>query len=390
MRADRLGIGKLLSMAVSKNNGGRNRVLKKKDNSFIIFILLLINIISAFYFYGIGRPRYFVRTDFVVRKSGNDSGATGTGLSSLLGLGNASSIEDARYLQTFLESPQVLKGLEQEINFKTLYEKKPFDFYAGVSKNSSSEEVYDFFRRQISIRLEEASGIITITSLGFSPSSAFKVNTFLVQEAERFVNKLNKDIYKIQYEFANKEVISNRSKLNKAISNLQDFQKANQIIDDDQEVVAYGGIILALESELAKQKIELATMKRIFIDPQALEIQVLKNQIKSLEDQIKTEREDLVSTNGKNLTQTSLKLTQLKSNISLKEDLYKSSLGTSEAARLDSLQQQRFMAILRDPLYPESEWKYWRHKGFITFFVILFVGYALTKFIIGMTDSHIT
>ena len=390
MRADRLGIGKLLSMAVSKNNGDKNRVFKKKDNSFIIFILLLINFFSAFYFYGIGRPRYFVRTDFVVRKSGNDSASTGTGLSSLLGLGNASSIEDARYLQTFLESPQVLKGLEQEINFKTLYEKKPFDFYAGINKNSSSEEVYDFFRRQISIRLEEASGVITITSLGFSPSSAFKLNTFLVQEAERFVNKLNKDIYKIQYQFAKKEVLSNRNKLNEAISNLQDFQKANQIIDDDQEVVAYGGIILALESELAKQKIELATMKRIFIDPQAPEIQVLNNQIKSLEDQIKTEREDLVSSNGKNLTQTSLKLTQLKSNISLKEDLYKSSLGTAEAARLDSLQQQRFMAILRDPLYPESEWKYWRHKGFITFFAILFVGYALTKFIIGMTDSHVT
>lgn len=382
------GIGGLLNLATSKAESSVRRYKPNKNNSKIISLFIFLNLFSGIYFYAVGRARFFVRSDVVVRRSGNDPSNLGTGITALLGIGNTSSIEDARYLQTYLESPQVLNGLKKVISFKDLYGKKPLDFYAGIRKNSSFPEEFDFFRKLISIRLDESSGILTITTLGFDSDTAFKVNNFLVKSAGEFVNKLNKDIYKIQYEFAKKETLSNNAKLNKATSKLQDFQKNNKILNYNQEAGAYGGIILALESELAKQKIELATMKRIFIDPNSPEIKVLEDQINALKNQIKDEREDLVSLTGKNFAQTSLELERLKANIKFRQDLYESSLGTSEAARLESFQQQRFMAILREPIYPENEWKYWRHKGFLTFLSIMVVGYALTKFIIGMTDSH--
>ena len=52
------------------------------------------------------------------------------------------------------------------------------------------------------------------------------------------MNKLNKDIYKIQYEFAKKETLSNNAKLNKATSKLQDFQKNNKILNYNQQTKA--------------------------------------------------------------------------------------------------------------------------------------------------------
>ena len=389
MRGDRLGVGKLLGMALSKE-GTKNIKRFKSNNKFkVIPLLIILNLFSGVYFYGIGRPKYFVRSDIVIRKSGNNSNSLGSGIGSILGLGNTSSIEDARYLMTYLESPQVLNRLKKEIPFRELYRKKKPDFYSGLNKKSSFLNEYNFFRKQISVRLDEVSGILTITSLGLDSDTAFKVNNFLVESAESFVDKLNKDIYKIQYEFSKKEVALNNEKLNNSSNKLKNFQIKNQILDYNQEAGAYGGIILALESELAKQKIELATMKRIFINPNAPEIEVLEDQIISLQNQINEERKDLVSISGKNLTETSLKLDKLKADVNFRKDVYNSSLGTSEAARLESFQQQRFMAILRDPIYPETEWKYWRHKGFLTILAILIVGYALTKFIIGMTDSHV-
>lgn len=389
MRGDRLGVGKLLGMALSKE-GSKNIKRFKSNNKFkVIPLLITLNLFSGLYFYGIGRSKYFVRSDIVIRKSGNDSNSFGSGISSILGLGNTSSIEDARYLMTYLESPQVLNRLKKVIPFRELYRKKKPDFYSGLNQKSSFQNEFDFFRKQISIRLDEVSGILTITSLGLDSDTAFKVNNFLVESAESFVDKLNKDIYKIQYEFSKKEVALNNEKLNNSSNKLKNFQIKNQILDYNQEAGAYGGIILALESELAKQKIELATMRRIFINPNAPEIKVLEDQIISLQNQINEERKDLVSISGKNLTETSLKLDKLKADVNFRKDVYNSSLGTSEAARLESFQQQRFMAILREPIYPETEWKYWRHKGFFTVLAILIVGYALTKFIIGMTDSHV-
>ena len=285
--------------------------------------MIILNLFSALYFYGIGRPRYFVRSDIVIRKSGNNNSSFGTGISALLGLGNSGSIEDARYLQTFLESPQVLDDLKEVIPFRKLYKKKIPDLYTGINKNISSQEEFDFFRKLISVRLDEVSGILTISSLGLDSDTAFKVNNFLVKSAGEFVDKLNKDIYKIQYDFAKKEVTSNNEKLNTATNELKNFQTENQILDYNQEVGAYGGIILALESELAQQKIELATMKRIFIDPNAPEIKVLEDQIIALQNQINAERKDLVSITGKNLTETALTLDRLKSNVGFRKDVFR-------------------------------------------------------------------
>ena len=67
-------------------------------------------LITAIYFYGIGRSRYITSADVVVRKSQNESSKTFT-LGALLGSGNTGSLEDARYLKTFLLSTQRRKIL---------------------------------------------------------------------------------------------------------------------------------------------------------------------------------------------------------------------------------------------------------------------------------------
>ena len=57
--------------------------------------------------------------------------------------------------------------------------KKGFDLYAGISRNASFEEKYHFFRKQISISLNQRSGILRIRSLALDPETAYKFNLFL-------------------------------------------------------------------------------------------------------------------------------------------------------------------------------------------------------------------
>mgnify|MGYP001201951477 CR=1 FL=1 len=76
---------------------------------FLIYLIGIPVVFSLLYFYGIGRNRYFVRSDVVVRKSSNPS-SSGFNLTNFLGSGNSGSLEDARFLITYLESPQVLSN----------------------------------------------------------------------------------------------------------------------------------------------------------------------------------------------------------------------------------------------------------------------------------------
>ena len=82
-------------------------------------------------------------------------------------------------------------------------------------------------------------------------------------------------------------------------------------------------------------------------------------------------------------------LNNLKSKLAFAEDLYKSALSTSESTRVDSLQQQRFLAIISKPVLAEQQYLYWRHKGFLTILVIISIVYLLAKFLLGLSESHL-
>ena len=396
-----LGLGKLVGIFLRKKNSNIDPKNSNKSNSdqpvvnneILIFLkknsttfLSVLMFLLLFYFYIIGRDRYAVRSDVVVRKAGSQK--TEFSLNSLLSGGNISSIEDARYLKTYLQSPQVLEDLEENFNYADAYQKKGLDFFAGLRKNPTREIKYRHFMQQISVQLDEVSGVLRINTLGFEPQIAYYFNNFLIEKAEKFVNELNQNVNKELLKFAKTQVDSSSKRLRDTNKKLLKFKENSKIINLEQEAAAKSSFISALESELIKLKVELATLQMQFIDMDAPEIKEVEYQINQLKNAINQERLSISNPNAQNLNKKLQKINDFQNELLFNQDLYKSALTAEESTRIDSLQQQRFMAILSKPLLPEEEWKYWRHKGFFTSIVILLVGYALTKFILGMADSH--
>jgi capsular polysaccharide transport system permease protein len=360
---------------------------RRRRQQQLLAIFSVPFVVLFLYFYAIGRNRYFVSSEVVVRKA-NDSTANSLSLGTLLGGGNQQSLEDARYLRTYLESPQVLEDLEKTFNFRRAYAKQFPDLYPGLSGWDRRETVYDTFRKQINVSLNETSGELTIRTLAFDPNTALKLNRFLIDQAEQFVNNLNQDVYRQQLDFAQQQVGLNAKRVQAASQALQLFQNTSQVLDVRAEAQGSEGFITALEGELAKQRVQLATLQRQFRDQRSPEIESLQAQVQELQRQIQKERRGLVSPQGKNLNRKAAKQAELEANLTFATDLYKASLTAAEKTRVDSLQQQRFMAVLSKPLPPEQPWQYWRHKGFFSALAVLLVGFALTKFLMGMADSH--
>lgn len=361
------------------------RKLRKQKQLLLVMGVPLLAFF--FYFYLVGRDRYIVTSEVVVRKA-SDPLQAGLSLGSLLGGGNQQSLEDSRYLRTYLQSPQVLEDLERVLDFKAAYAKKGPDVYAGLDPKASRERSFEFFKRQVSISLNEGSGELAIRTYGFTPSKALVLNQFLISQAEIFVNRLNQDVYRKQIDFALQQVQLNADRVKIASQQLQQYQRQNQVLDAKSEGQGDLGFISALEGELAKQRVQLATLRRQFRDPKAPEIEAAQAQVEELQQQIRQERQALVSPGGKNLSQKAAKQAELEANLNFATDLYKAAITSAEKNRVDSLQQQRFMAVLSKPLKPEDPSQYWRHKGFLTALSILVVGFALTKFLLGMADSH--
>ena len=147
-------------------------------------------------------------------------------------------------------------------------------------------------------------------------------------------------------------------------------------------------MIGGLESQLVDLQIKLSDAERVFLDKNSPEIVYLTDQVNILKKQIENERNKLVSDEGKALNKRLTEINEIESNISFLKEIYKTTLATSERNRIDSSQQQRFLAILSKPYKPEDEWNYWRHKGFLTYLSLILIIFSLSKFILGIADNH--
>lgn len=352
--------------------------------------LLLIPIaLSGIYFYAIARDRYITRSDFVIRKAEeSDTNMAGAGLASLLGRGNQLSLEDARFLKTYLQSPQVLADLDRTYDLDQAYAQKGLDRFAGMKPGLSKEKRLNYFKKQVAVNLDEISGAIVLRTIGLDPKASLNLNRFMLAKSEYFVNRLNQDISQKQLSFAESELGRARGNLNQAKNRLLAYQDSNTVIDPKGEAELAGQTISKLQEKLVELRVELATLKRQFKDPTEPEVAVVADQVRELEQQIQKERRSLVSSKGRNLNRKAADVLKLESEVNFATDSYKLALTSVEKARIESKRQQKFMALLSAPQLPEDPQNDWRSKGFFTVLASCAVGFSLTKFIFGMQASH--
>ncbi|NBO46419.1 MAG: hypothetical protein EBU85_05330 [Actinobacteria bacterium] len=366
------------------------RELASRLKGLSVTQLLLIPVaLSAVYFYGIARDRYVTRSDFVIRKAEEtDTALNGTGLASLLGRGNQLSIEDARFLKTYLQSPQVLSDLRRTFDLDDAYARNSSDPFAGIQPGLSNEKKLAFFKKQVAVSLDELSGAIVLRTVGLTPEASYRLNKFMLAKSEEFVNRLNQDISIKQRDFAESELVRAREKLDLTKNKLLSYQQSNTVIDPKGEAELSVQTIGKMQEKLIELRVQLATLKLQFKDPQDPEVVAVADQVKELERQIEKERRSVVSSKGRNLTKKSADILKLESDVAFAADTYKLALTAVEKARVESKRQQKFMALLSLPQRPEDPEGSWKSKGFFTVLATCAVGFSLTKFVLGMQASH--
>lgn len=363
-----------------------------KRGSLLQLILVPV-ILAGVYFFAVARDRYAVESSYVVRRAADDGtlgGGTTGGLAGLLSGPSQNSLEDARYLRTYLTSPQVLEDLLKSYNFDAAYARIPPDLMAGLPKGADRQDRLKFFRKQVQVQLDEVSGVITLTTVGLSPKAAYELNNFLLQQSEQFVNRLNQRIGEAQLKFARGELASSKAQLEKAKQRLLAFQSSTEVIDPKIEAGIVANSVGGLEMKLADLKLQRFTLEQQFKSKDEPELLAVQDQIEELQRLIHDERKGLVSREGtgRNLNRKAADILQYQSAVDFATDLYRTALVSAEKARLDTQRQQKFMAILSAPLMPDSPAFNWRLRGFFTVAALALVSLSLGKFVLGVQDSH--
>jgi len=357
----------------------------------LVQVLLVAIAAGAIYFYGVARDRYVTRSDFVIRKAEDATNSDGASLGSLLGRSNQLSLEDARFLKTYLQSPQVLNDLSRTYNLDVAYARSARDPFAGIMPGQSPEKRLSFFQKQVAVSLDEISGAIVLRTVGLNPKASFDLNRFMLAKSEQFVNRLNQDISLKQLRFAEAELQRARTNLELAKNRLITYQNANAVVIDPKGEAELASVTISkLQERLVDKKVELATLRRQYKDPREPEVLAIADEARELEQQIAQEKRSLISSSGRNLNRKAADVVKLESDVTFATDTYKLALTSVEKARVESKRQQKFMALLSAPQMPEDPQNGWRSKGFFTLVAGCAIGLSLSKFVLGMQASHRT
>ena len=381
---DSLGITRASLLAYATNfaeQDWRSRLRTLTKPRVLVSLFLAT---SALYCFGIGRDRYTAVSEFVIQQAI----PLNTSSSAVLGAAAApqvlTSLVDGQYLQVYLGSADVKNRLYPEASqLEKLYQPSFPDLFSGLASGSSQPAQLDFYRKQLSVAPQPLSGSVIVTTSGFTPEQALELNQSLLLQSRRFVNEVNQSISADQNLFAQKEVKLAEENLRSATKKLELFQDQYGQLNPETEQEATSSFISQLESRLVDLKVEEATLRRQYRDPDAPEVAFIADQVRELERQIREERQKAVSENGRDLNRLAAQATSLRSDVEFAANSLQAARLAADNSRRESQRQLKFVVMLNQPQLPVTPDPNWRWQAFLGSIGIIVIAWGVGGFVLA-------
>ena len=222
-----------------------------------------------------------------------------------------------------------------------------------------------------------------MTTSGFTPEQALELNQSLLLQSRRFVNEVNQSISADQNLFAEKEVKLAEENLRAATKKLELFQDQYGQLNPETEQEATSSFISQLESRLVDLKVEEATLRRQYRDPDAPEVAFIADQVRELERQIREERQKAVSENGRDLNRLAAQATSLRSDVEFAANSLQAARLAADNSRRESQRQLKFVVMLNQPQLPVTPDPNWRWQAFLGSIGIIVIAWGVGGFVLA-------
>ena len=183
--------------------------------------------------------------------------------------------------------------------------------------------------------------------------------------------------------FAEKELKIAKNDLDIAKQKLQAFQDKYGQLSPEVEQQTTSSFIAQLESNLVDLKVELATMKRRYIDPASPEVAYIVDQVQELERQIAEERQKAVGAGGRDLNKLTSESESLKADVDFASRALESARIAVDNSRRESQRKLKFIVMLSKPQLPSGEDSNWRWQFFLGSVGVVIMSWAVGGFVIA-------
>ncbi len=340
--------------------------------------------IAVLYFGVMVSDRYVSRADVLVKQA--DQIKMLPEALSILGVGG-SSHQDVLLIQDYLQSWDLLSTLDRELDLKGHYQSHQADFFSRLSGYASREDFIEYYRKHLTLHLDDLSGVLTIELQTFDPDYSQRVVTLMLKESEQFINRLGHKMALDQLAFVEKEADRAYQRVQTEKNKVLAFQNSHQLLSPESTSSAQVGMINQIEAELVRQQTELKRLKS-YMKSTAPQVVAVETSVNALNKQLQQELGKLTGVDKDAMNEITASYQEVQSRASLAADFYKTSLISLEQARVEAYRKIKHLLVISQPTLADKAEYPRRLYNLATVGVLLCLFYGLVVMGLATLREH--
>jgi capsular polysaccharide transport system permease protein len=348
------GVVRIKPMAGPARNHKRHRRLLF---SFVAVVLVPF-LAAVLYLWVIADDQYSSTTGFAVRtEEGSAASELLGGLSTLAG---GSSSADSDILYEFIQSLELVKGVDQTLDLRGHYSAHwKSDPAFALWPDASAEDLLSFWQRIVRIAYDQGTGLLEVRVLAYDKDMAQAIASEIVSESQQMINELNEQARADALRYAQLDLDGAVARLKAAREALTQFRSRTQIVDPEADLQGRMGVMNNLQQQLAEALIEHDLLLQTTSGNDPRLVQALRR-INVIRDRIRSERDTFTSANtdtgavGEDYPNLLAEFEALTVDREYAEETYRAGLAALELARANAARQSRYLATYVRPTLAET------------------------------------
>ncbi|WP_417692133.1 hypothetical protein [Roseibium sp.] len=344
-----------------------------KWNSFLL-VVILPSLLCAVYYAFIASSQYVAETRMIVRTIGvSEQFTTSEDREGRSIIGGDSLTQDSYIVANFLESPEIVRTLNDRIGLKAKFSRDDIDFLSRLSPNASFETLHKFWNNQIDTYVDGPSGIIIVTIRAFTPEESVEIMNAALTAANEMIDRISEKAKRDLVVRAEKDVRASLAEYQTALKDLRIYQNETGVLDP----VSTGKLAISVISTLLEEKlsltVELNAMKAANAGDSA-KVRQLERAVQAIDSEIQLRRESLAgqSATGDQLSDQLTEFSRLETRRVVTEAIYQANVRNLDTAKSTALRRTTFVSVFSQAQRPEKSKYPARFSAWIIFTLGMF------------------
>lgn len=349
---------------------------------------LLVSAVLAAYWMLFASDRYVSEAHVVIQRTDTAQMPDTSDFGALLMGAPSNSATEQLLLRDHLLSVDMMQKLDAQLDLRKHYSDQSKDYFSRLASADTEIELFhEHYLDRVEIEFDETAGVLRILAQAYDADTAHAIARMLVDEGERYMNKLVHRLANEQVRFLEKQVEDRAAAVTKARQAIARFQNEHGLVSPQDTLVSRAAVINRMEGQLTELRAKRSALLGYLAKtaPAVVEVDL---QIEALTEQIGKEQARLASTEGDSLNQVVEQYQLLQMKAQFVTDVYQAALASLESGRVEATRTLKKVSVLQAPTMPQYPLEPRRVYNSVLFFLMTMILAAVVQLLISIVRDH--